>query len=288
MSVRAQRMGRRRLTNPSPALPVKLAFVDVPGQVHALNAGLQAAMGDIVCFTDDDCMPRPDWLERILQHYDRPEVAGVGGRDVVHHGDRVVSGRVGVVGRYAWYGRPIGNHHLELYPPRPAEVDILKGANMSFRRTLLPDFDSALQRGSAQCNDMDVSLALRRRGYKLVYDPLAVVDHYPAPRFGESTRHADAPHMLLAEGHNWMYVALKHAPFWQLPIVIAYGFLVGHARAYGLARAVIALPTDGPILAARRLWYSLFGKVAGIFSWLRKVCRGSAHGPKPAGHSHSD
>jgi len=255
---------------PDLAPRTKTAIVTRPGQIPAMNVGLDAATGDVVCYTDDDCVPRPDWLERLLVHYADPEVAGVGGRDVVHYGEEIVEAEVTVVGRYQWFGRPIGNHHLHYAPHQPVSVDILKGANMSFRRELLGHFDEALQLAAAQCNDLDASLSLRRRGYRLVYDPDVVVDHYPAERHGPSTRRYYAPHMLFAEGHNWMYVALKHAPWWQVPVVVVYGFLVGHARAYGLFRAATAVLRDGPVEPARRLWHSLRGKCAGLCRWLAR------------------
>jgi cellulose synthase/poly-beta-1,6-N-acetylglucosamine synthase-like glycosyltransferase len=249
---------------------LQVVFVERPGQIPALNAGLRAARGTIVCFTDDDCVPRPDWLARLLGHYSDPLVGGAGGRDLVHQDGRPVEAKVRVVGKYWWFGRPIGNHHLSYAPGRPVTVDILKGANMSFRRSLLPFFDETLQMGAAQYNDLDVSLAVRRRGYKIVYDPLAIVDHFPAPRHGEATRDYDAPGMLYAEGHNWMYVALKHAAWWQVPCVILYGWAVGHARAYGLLRALVGMLEVGPVRAAYRLWHAWRGKWGGLCSWLRR------------------
>jgi cellulose synthase/poly-beta-1,6-N-acetylglucosamine synthase-like glycosyltransferase len=254
---------------------VSLVIVEVtrPGQIVAMNAGLAAATGDVVAFTDDDCVPRPDWLRWLMGHYRDERGGGVGGRDHIHHGEETVEGKVRAVGRYAWYGRPLGNHHLELVPAEPVGVDILKGANMSFRRALLGEgLDEALQLGSAQCNDLEASLRVRRKGYRLIYDPRAVVDHYPAERFGDSTRRYDEPHMLFAEGHNWMYATLKHAAAWQAPAVVAYGFLVGHTRAYGLARALVAMPRVGVRDAARRLWHSWRGKAAGMAT-LRRARR---------------
>jgi hypothetical protein len=107
----------------------------------------------------------------------------------VHHGDRLESGTHPVVGKLQWFGRSIGNHHLGCGAPR--EVDFLKGANMAFRRSAIASlrFDNRLRGSGAQvCNDMAFSLAVRRRGWKLIYDPAAAVDHYPATRFDEDKR----------------------------------------------------------------------------------------------------
>lgn len=54
---------------------------------RARNAGLAAAAGPIVAFTDDDCVPEPDWLERITQPLRRdPGVIAVTGPNRVLHG----------------------------------------------------------------------------------------------------------------------------------------------------------------------------------------------------------
>jgi glycosyltransferase involved in cell wall biosynthesis len=46
-------------------LPLVIAPVGVPGQVAALNRGLDAASGDVIAITDDDAAPHVDWVARI-------------------------------------------------------------------------------------------------------------------------------------------------------------------------------------------------------------------------------
>lgn len=43
------------------------------------NIGIAMAAGDIVAFIDDDAYPDPAWLDRLVEAYDTPEVAAVGG-----------------------------------------------------------------------------------------------------------------------------------------------------------------------------------------------------------------
>lgn len=52
------------------------------GPAAARNTGWRAAAGSVIAFTDDDCLPEPDWLTRGLAAF-RPETAGVSGRIVV-------------------------------------------------------------------------------------------------------------------------------------------------------------------------------------------------------------
>lgn len=37
------------------------------GPAAARNAGGRAARADVLCFTDDDCVPEPQWVERLLE-----------------------------------------------------------------------------------------------------------------------------------------------------------------------------------------------------------------------------
>ena len=167
-----------------------IATVGAGGQVAALNAGLANADADIIAITDDDAAPRADWLERIDAWFaEDARIGGVGGRDWVHHGDRLEDEVRCVVGKLEWYGRCVGNHHLGAGGAR--EVDFLKGANMSYRRAAIEAlrFDTRLRGTGAQVhNDLAFSLAVRRSGWKLIYDPEVAVDHYPAPRFDEDAR----------------------------------------------------------------------------------------------------
>lgn len=43
------------------------------------NIGIAMAAGDIVAFIDDDAYPDPAWLDRLVEAYDTPEIAAVGG-----------------------------------------------------------------------------------------------------------------------------------------------------------------------------------------------------------------
>lgn len=52
-----------RLQLKSYAFKVRVVTCHVPGSYAARNAGVDAAGGDILAFTDADCVPAPDWIE---------------------------------------------------------------------------------------------------------------------------------------------------------------------------------------------------------------------------------
>src|SRR5262245_47372639 len=62
-------------------LNVQYVFEPRQGLSRARNAGLSRACGDIVAFTDDDCIVDPSWLVAMTKEFERdPGIGGVGGR----------------------------------------------------------------------------------------------------------------------------------------------------------------------------------------------------------------
>jgi glycosyltransferase involved in cell wall biosynthesis len=141
-------------TNPVPSLPLKAVPVTEPGQVAAMNAGLDAMTGDVVCITDDDAAPFPQWLARIEANFSQdPKLGGLGGRDWIYENGVFIGGETDTVGKLLWHGRCIGNHHLSI--PGTPQVQIVKGANMSYRKEAIGPlrFDTRLKGTGAQVHN---------------------------------------------------------------------------------------------------------------------------------------
>ena len=51
------------------------------GPAAARNDGLEHVETEFVAFLDSDCVPPPDWIERLAGHFDDPRVAAVAPRD---------------------------------------------------------------------------------------------------------------------------------------------------------------------------------------------------------------
>ena len=249
-------------------LPLRTATVSVSGVVAAMNAGIDAACGDIIAFTDDDAAPHTDWLERIEAHFlSDTNIGGVGGRDWVYHGTELEEGEREVVGQVQWFGRVIGEHHLGVGEAR--EVDVLKGVNMSFRRSAIGQmhFDLRMRGTGAEVHfELAFSLSLKRAGWKLIYDPRVAVDHFPAQRFDEDQRNRFNDIALINAVHNETLVLLEHLPPAQRTAFLIWATLVGTRDSLGFLQVLRFLPKEGA-LAGQKLLASLRGRWQAWETW---------------------
>ncbi len=256
-------------------LPLRIIPVLTPGLLAARNTGLEACWCDFIAMTDDDAVPHPDWLARILEDFRLDSsIAGVGGRDrCLATGGRWNEGRKTRVGMVNAFGRMSGYHHLGFGSARM--VHVLKGANMSYRMHAVGSLrvGTGLRgRGAQAHEDAQFSLSLRQRGGLLLYDPAVLVDHYEAPR--EEARHyggispvTDAE--AFKEGpYNWV-IALRHEL--SLPrhfAFVLWNLLVGTRVAPGLIQAVRFTPTLG-----RASWYRFWLTQQATFEAYRQIWR---------------
>lgn len=199
---------------------VRLVHLTIPDHSIALgeNYGMLAATGDVIAFTDDDAEAWPDWLERIMIEYQRPEVGGVCGRDIIYQDGQRMTGTTRRVGQISWRGSKKGFYHLEGAPRQ--KVSVMKGVNMSIRRSLAVLLDEHLLGPNEACWEDDLSLSVKQQGYELWFDPGIVVNHFRAGGAADSEQH-------FKYFHNETFVILKHFPLARRCAFIMWSFTAG-------------------------------------------------------------
>jgi GT2 family glycosyltransferase len=253
-----------------PSLPIQIATVIEPGAIAALNKGLETATGDIICITDDDGAPHPDWLKRIEAYFlDDSEIGAVGGRDWVYQGGTdLEDGAKEVVGKVQWFGRVIGNHHLGVGKAR--EVDVVKGVNMSYRRQAIIGkyFDQRMKGSSAQIHfEIEFCLSLKKSGWKIIYDPAIAVNHYPGKRFDEDKRHQFNPLAQTNIAHNETLALLQHLSPIRKIIFMLWAILIGTSEIPGFVQLLRFIPKQKG-LARKKFFASVRGRFLGWQTWL--------------------
>jgi hypothetical protein len=223
-----------------------------------LLAAIKLADGDVIAFIDDDAVPRPGWLPRIKKWFRDPAVGAVGGRDVIPgFQGREPAGEVGAISRW---GRLTGNHHLGSGRPRP--VKTLKGVNMAVRREALALPVGLRGAGNQPHHEIATCGWARTRGWRLIYDPELLVDHFPDARPEGEDRVRPGRAAARDNAYNLVACLLAAEPelFWRRAL---YGLLVGDRAIPGLARGLRGLLWAEPDVVGR-LIPSLAGQLAAL------------------------
>jgi GT2 family glycosyltransferase len=158
--------------------PIKFFNVHERSMVKARNIGWQHAKGDIIAFVDDDASVSRIWSKNVLDCFVDESVGGVVGRVVSSTGNGELKVNECIpVGKVLEDGFVLGN--FDCNQDNPIQVDTLIGCNMSFRRHVLEEvggFDEKF-RGNCLREDTDISVRVRKLGYKLIFHPKACVVH---------------------------------------------------------------------------------------------------------------
>jgi glycosyltransferase involved in cell wall biosynthesis len=150
--------------------PLTVVEESRPGLGRARNRGWRAAAGELIAFTDDDCYPADDYLDRIADCFADGSLGFLGGKVLLFDPTDF----------------PITiqelDRRVEIEPRAFVPAGLIHGANFAFRRTVLEaigGFDPALGAGTAfACEDVDALARAAAAGWRGAYDPRPLVYHH--------------------------------------------------------------------------------------------------------------
>lgn len=146
---------------------VRLINQENKGLSVARNVGMAAATGEIVAYTDSDCMADPDWLTYLVAKFLSSGLAAVGGPNLSPPEDSLVAACVAV--------SPGVPTHILL---SDEVAEHIAGCNMAFRREVLQEIDGFNPIFRTAGDDVDICWRLQDRGYTIGFSPTAIVWHF--------------------------------------------------------------------------------------------------------------
>jgi glycosyltransferase involved in cell wall biosynthesis len=163
------------------AMGVRVIRQPNAGPAAARNQGAKHACGQIVAFTDADCIPAPGWLAALTSPFQDPAVSGVKG---VYR-----TRETGLIPRF------VQAEYEERYRSmaRLERIDFIDTYSAAYRREVFSHaggFNKIFPHPSVE--DQELSFRLAAQGERLVFAPLAAVYHrhdltvreYAARKFG--------------------------------------------------------------------------------------------------------
>ncbi len=142
---------------------------DKPTSARNRNIGAQNASGEWLCFTDSDCIPDVDWIDRLL--------------DAKSHTTLIVGGAVRLPDNASYWAKC---DHLHAFRDIAAELNSHKktlrsAATLNFiiSRDLflsVGGFDEIFSEPAGE--DLELCTRLRKAGLEVMFSPDAIVEHH--------------------------------------------------------------------------------------------------------------
>jgi glycosyltransferase involved in cell wall biosynthesis len=137
------------------------------GLSYARNVGFKAARGEVIAYTDSDCMADKDWLYYLIGTLEQGDFVAVGGPNISPPAQSWAQACVA-----ASPGQP--SHVLIT----DSEAEHIPGCNMAFYKwalELIGGFDAEYRKAG---DDVDVCWRLMQLGHRIGFSPAAIVWHH--------------------------------------------------------------------------------------------------------------
>jgi len=152
--------------------PVRLLIEKREGPNVARNTGIKNSKGEIITFTDSDCLVPKNWVKKIVDNFRDPNIGCVGGNVKGPNDDF-----------FSEYAEHSISPTIRMCKKRK-ELDSIGpfsgcpvGCNMSFRRAVLEDAGGFDESFRYSFEEDELIERICRAGHKLVLDPQVLVWH---------------------------------------------------------------------------------------------------------------
>jgi GT2 family glycosyltransferase len=153
--------------------PVKILYEDFRTRAGACQVGLENATGEYVSYTDADCIPDRDWLEKELAVLKQNKHAAGVGCVIDNVSTGIWEETINEVSKtFLGSGRSIQGRQYQ----KEKSVTSISGCHSLYKKYMLNEiggFNVKLK----TCEDTEINKRLRAKGYSLIYTPETKVLH---------------------------------------------------------------------------------------------------------------
>lgn len=141
------------------------------------NVAFKLAKGEIIAFTDADCIVDKNWIINSVRYFEDDKIACVGGPNLTPSGEGDFGKAVGFVFNQGIFSAG-SIHARELKEVK--EVRSIPGCNAIYKKDALEKV-MPIDETLLTCDDTELNQRLIDKGYKLLYTPDVFVWHYRRP-----------------------------------------------------------------------------------------------------------
>lgn len=184
------------------------------GFIYSCNFGAKKAKGKFLYFLNNDTQVMEGWLDSLLQTFSDFPKSGLAGSKLIYP-----SGKLQEAGCILWKDGSAWNFGRNQNPELPIynyarEVDYCSGASIMIPKQIfnqIKGFDPHYS--PAYCEDSDLALKLRSKGYRVIYQPLSTVIHFEGITSGKDFNSGVKSYQvanLQKQYNRWKQVLSKH------------------------------------------------------------------------------
>jgi GT2 family glycosyltransferase len=196
-------------------IPFQYIFQKEISTSKAKNRGVSVSLGKFLIFYDDDVILQENAIGNIIKNFSDRRVGGVCGR-VIDPGRRTEKSRVHV-GKISILSSFSDGFSSDIRQ----EIDTVIGCNAAWKKDVFEKvggFDEQFS-GNAMREESDLSLRIKKIGYKIIFDPTAPVVHLREPH-GGARKADDRLSWYFHYFSNETYFFLKHRTNILLPLFL--------------------------------------------------------------------
>lgn len=194
------------------AYPVRIiCHKENRGLAACRNTALKEARNDFVASLDADCVADPQWLRLLMQCFVNDDIAGAGG---------MLIERYNLTAADQWRSVHMPQHWGAEFMENPP---FLYGNNTVFNKKLFAKFGLYNENLRINYEDVDLSGRIYNCGFRLIYNPVAVVEHLKK----------DSISSAMSSYRNWLYykqMSLLHIDRFSRRIAMQFGMIAEYAE----------------------------------------------------------